>query len=650
MNDAFRQQQFLDVIDRDEAERRFRAVLDLRPLEAETVPLSAALGRVLADDVIAPLDVPSFDRSNVDGFAVQSADTFGTSEDRPRTLRLNAETLPTGMQPRQTVTAGTATAIATGAMAPRGADAVVMIEHTDVRDGLLVLQRPVAPGSNLAFAGTDIGQDEIVLRRGDLLTSRETGVLAALGIARVDVVRRPRVAILSTGNELIPPGAPMKPGFTHDSNSTVLADAVRELGCEPIALGIVPDDQPLLLDTLRCALEHDVILLSGGTSKGAGDVSYRAVAELGLPGIVAHGVALKPGKPLCLAAITRDAGRSVPVAVLPGFPTSAIFTFHEFLAPVLRALAGRREHPTALVNARLPMRVNSERGRTEYLLVNLIRDGGENESLVAYPMGKGSGSVTAFSKADGFVVIPRQREYLEQDSIVSVQLLGAEVQPADLVVIGSQCTGLDYLLGQLHGRGVTSKVLAVGSTGGLEAAKRGECDLAGVHLLDPETDVYNRPFLTEAVELVRGYGRLQGVVFRKGDARFEGRDLPAAVTAALADAECVLVNRNRGSGTRLLIDRLLGAARPPGYLAEARSHNAVAAAIAQGRADWGVAIEPVTRAAGLGFLPLRQEQYDFVVPRSRRARAAVQAFVDLLEELAIRQELERRGFSPGDAT
>jgi putative molybdopterin biosynthesis protein len=646
------QTQFLDVVDRDEAERRFRAVLDLRPLEPEVVPLSAALGRVLSADVAAPLDVPSFDRSNVDGFAVSSADTFGASEDQPRRLRFNDETLATGMAPRETVTAGTATVIATGAMLPRGADAVVMIEDTDIQEGRLVISRPATPGGNISFAGTDIGQGEIVLRRGELLTSRETGVLAALGLVEVAVVRRPRVAILSTGDELIPPGAPMKPGFIHDSNSTVLADAVRELGCEPIVLGIFPDDEARLLTALRNALGYDAILLSGGTSKGAGDVSYRAVATLGKPGIVAHGVALKPGKPLCLAAIvpeTEPHRRPLPVAVLPGFPTSAIFTFHEFLAPVLRRLAGRSEERADMVSARLPHRVNSQRGRTEYLLVGLVEGDEPSDtdptrpSLVAYPMGKGSGSVTAFSRADGFVVIPRQREYLEAGSLVDVHRLGAGVA-ADLVVVGSHCTGLDYLLGELHERDFTSRVLSVGSTGGLEAAKRGECDIAGIHLLDPATDTYNRPFLTDAVELVPGYCRLQGIVFRNGDPRFRGHDLATAMMAALADPACVLVNRNRGSGTRILIDRLLGNARPAGYLTEARSHNAVVAAVAQGRADWGVAIEPVAQAAGLGFLPLRQERYDFVVPKARRERPAVRALIALLADPAIRHELNRRGF------
>jgi putative molybdopterin biosynthesis protein len=643
MTDPRVQQQFLDVIDRDEAERCFRAALDLSALEPEMVPLEHLLGRVLAADMVAPHDVPGFDRSNVDGFAVQAADTFGASEDTPRTLHLAREVIATGIQPRDPVPPGTATAIATGAMLPRGADAVVMVEHTDVRDDRLLLVRSVAPGANISFAGTDLGMGEVVLRQGERLTSRETGVLAALGIAEVAVVRRPRVAILSTGDELLPPGAPIRPGMVHDSNSTVLADAVRELGGEPVALGIVPDNDTRLDAALARALECDMVLLSGGTSKGAGDLSYRAVSRLAPPGILAHGVALKPGKPLCLAATQPQGRRPIPVAVLPGFPTSAIFTFHEFIAPVLRRFAGVPERATTTLDAQIPLRVNSERGRTEYLLVNLVP--GEHGHR-AYPMGKGSGSVTAFSRADGFLVIPRQREYLEEGSAVQVHLLAAELRPADLVVIGSHCTGLDYLLGVLGRRGFTSKAMHVGSTGGLLAASRGECDLAGVHLLDPASDTYNRPFLTEALTLVPGYGRTQGIVYRRGDPRFEGKSANEAVACALADSDCILVNRNRGSGTRILIDRLLGSARPPGYLAEPRSHNAVAAAVAQGRADWGVAIETVARALALGFLLLRAEQYDFVVPRSRIDRPAVQAFVALLREPMTRQALADMGFLP----
>jgi putative molybdopterin biosynthesis protein len=331
------------------------------------------------------------------------------------------------------------------------------------------------------------------------------------------------------------------------------------------------------------------------------------------------------------------------VVILPGFPTSAIFTFHEFVAPVIRALAGRREEPADVVPARLPMRVNSERGRTEFVLVGLVQaaDGG---GWIAYPMGKGSGSVTSFSRADGFVVIPRQTEYAEAGSGVDVHLLGHGLRPADLVVIGSHCVGLDYLLGQLHERGLRCKFLAVGSSGGLEAARHGECDLAGVHLLDPHTGLYNRPFLKDDLLLVEGYQRLQGIVFRPGDVRFEGLTTKAAVQWALADPQCVLVNRNRGSGTRVLIDSLLAGAKPAGYAAEARSHNAVAAAVAQGRADWGVAIVNVARDANLGFLPLTHEHYDFVVPRRRWERPAVRLFRDLLGLPATQATLRQMGF------
>jgi putative molybdopterin biosynthesis protein len=656
-----KQEQFLNVIDRDEAERRFHAVLDLRPLETEDVPLAQAWGRVLARDVVAPLDVPGFDRSNVDGFAVRAEDTFGASEDHPRTLEQNAEVLATGVVPAQTVLPGRATAIATGGVIPRGADAVVMVEHTDPVADRLEVRRPVTPGANISFAGTDIGRGETVYRRGELLTARETGVLAALGLAIVPVIRRPRVAIVSTGNELIAPGQPMRPGLVYDSNATVLADAVRELGAEPVPLGIVPDDRAALLAVLRRALkEADVVLLSGGTSKGEGDLSYRAVADLGRPGIVAHGVALKPGKPLCLAVIheddpERDQGiRKVPVVILPGFPTSAIFTFHEFVAPVIRRLAGRRDEPEGGIPARLPLRVNSERGRTEYLLVGLVEVAHGPQAVglaaagscpwVAYPMGKGSGSVTAFSRADGFVVIPRQQEYLEAGTTVTVHLLGRELQPPDLVVIGSHCVGLDFLLGRLQQRGFRSKFLAVGSTGGLAAARRGECDLAGIHLLDPRTNLYNTPYLDGSLLLLPGYGRLQGILFRPGDVRFENLSPGEARARAVADPACLMVNRNTGSGTRILTDRLLAGARPPGYLHEARSHNAVAAAVAQGRADWGVAIATVARDCGLGFLPLQEEQYDFVIPAARLERSAVAAFRSLLGEEEIRSRLTGLGF------
>jgi len=631
------QEQFLEVIDRDEAERRFRAALRLDPLGAETVPLGRALDRVLAEDVISAVDVPSFDRSNYDGYAVRAADTFGAREEQPRRLRLLDEVIATGRVPQGEVTPGAAMTIATGGMLPRGADAVVMVEYTDCQDDQLVVTRAVTPGFGVSFAGTDIAAGETVLRAGEVLTSRETGVLAAIGKSEVSVRRRPVVAVISTGDELLAPEKPMRPGFVYDSNARILADAVRELGGEPLELGTVADELDALRARLHEAIDRaDVVLLSGGTSKGAGDLSYRVVSELEAPGIVAHGVALKPGKPICLAAT-----QGKPVVILPGFPTSAIFTFHEFVAPVIRALAGRPSEPRAVRPARMAVRVNSEIGRTEYLLVGLVEG---DEGLAAWPMGKGSGSVTTFSRADGFVTIGRHTEIVEADATVNVQLLGPKVRPPELVVIGSHCVGLDYLLSRLQQRGLRSRFLAVGSTAGLEAAKRNECDLSGIHLMDPASGQYNRPFLTPELELIEGYGRLQGVVYRPGDQRFEGLEPGEAISRVKDLPDCLMVNRNRGSGTRVLIDRLLAGAQPPGYAVQARSHHAVAAAVAQQRADWGVAIEWVAMHAGLGFLPLAEERYDFVVPKSRAQRPAVAAFRALLAEPSVRGRLRELGF------
>jgi putative molybdopterin biosynthesis protein len=639
---AREQEQFLDVVDRDTAERRWWQWLRPSVLTAEEVPLSKALGRVLAVDVVAGIDVPGFDRANVDGFAVVAAQTYGAAEESPRRLRLSAEELATGVVPRLPIAPGTATAIATGGMLPRGADAVVMVEHTALgNDGTEVLvHRPIAPGAGVTFAGTDMARGELVLRKGIRLSARETGVLAAIGRGTVAVVRRPRVAIVSTGDEIIAPGVPIAPGMVYDANATLLADAVRELGGEPVPLGIVGDDPAALDSALDQGLACDVVLLSGGTSKGAGDLSYRVLAQRS-PGILVHGVALKPGKPICLGAVG-----STPVAILPGFPTSAIFTFHEFIAPILRHLGGARTEARETLSARMPVRINSEIGRTEYLLVNLVHG---HEGLAAYPLGKGSGSVTTFSTADGFVVIPREREYLDAGEAVKVIPLGQGTAPADLVCIGSHCVGLDYLLGALNEQGHSVKTIWVGSQGGLIAVGRGECDIAGIHLLDPETGTFNRAFLPPGVLLVRGYDRMQGIVYRAGDRRFEGVTVAEAIAAAVDDPGCVMVNRNRGSGTRILNDRLLAGHKPPGYAIEARSHNAVAAAVAQCRADWGLAIEPVTAAyQGLAFLPVQVEQYDFAIPADRWDRPAVRAFRALFERPAIVAALAARGFPRPD--
>jgi putative molybdopterin biosynthesis protein len=637
---AARQEQFLEVVSPADARARFAQHIVLTQLDSERVPLDAALTRVLAGDVTAPIDVPPFDRANVDGFALRAAETAGASDAAPRRLRLNGEVIVCGHAPALTVATGTATTIATGGVIPRGADAVVMIEHTDLVESAaepaIDVRRAVAPGQFVSYAGSDIARGEMLLRRGARIGSREIGMLAACGIAEVEVVRRPRVAVLSTGDELVAPGTPLRPAAVYDSNGAIVAAAVTEAGGEPVPFGAFPDDETALELALRTALQVcDMVIISGGTSKGAGDLSHRVVSRLGAPGVIVHGVALKPGKPLCLAAIEGK-----PLIVLPGFPTSAIFTFHAFVAPIIRTRAGLPQEAARNIEATVPVPITSELGRQEFVLVALA-DG--DDGAVAFPTAKGSGSVTSFSQADGFIAIEALASALPAGTRARVTLIGEAAAMPDLVITGSHCVALDAVLGALADQSFSARTIAVGSLGGVAAAERGECDLAPVHLVDPETGIYNAHLLRPGLALVKGWQRLQGIVFRAGDARFEGRNAQDVVKAVLADPTCLMVNRNAGAGTRVLIDQLLGGMRPPGYSNQPRSHNAVAAAVAQSRADWGVAIEPVARLYGLGFLPLAPEEYDFLLVEKRRGRPAVQAFLAELRDEVTRARIRALG-------
>ncbi len=646
-----KQEQFLHVLTKEEAEAVFHQHITREPLGEEVVSLQHCAGRVLSRDIVAPVDVPYFNRSNVDGFAVVAADTFGVDEENPVELVLASEHLSPGVVPVEEVQVGSATAIATGAVIPKGANAVAMVEDTDYRDGVLYVFRPVVPGENISFAGQDIMQGETILREGQPLSSRETGVLAALGCAEVWCYRKPRVAIISTGDELIPPGEPMTEGKVYDSNSRIVADAVRETGGEPYFLGICRDDEAALEAILRRALAYDLVVLSGGTSKGTGDLSYRVIERLGKPGILVHGVALRPGKPLCLGVVGR-----IPVIILPGFPTSATVTFQEFVQPLIRMMAGLGWEERQTVAARAAVRFNSHEGQLDYVLVHVVRG---REGYAAYPIGKGSGSMTTFSQADGFLKIPTNQEMIPKDEVVEVHLLSRSLRLADLTFIGSHCVGLDYLVGCLKREGLQGKIINVGSTGGLQAARRGEADIAGFHLLDERTGEYNRPFLKpgEGLALIRGYVRRQGIVYHRGG------DLPQPLTferlaeVAAKEGKLVLINRNRGSGTRILLDMCLRSCAQTlsipfeklteslrGYDTEAKSHNAVAASIALRKADWGLAIETVAHGYQLAFAFMQDEHYDFVVPEEKLRQPEVRRFLDLLHSDMARGGLTHLGF------
>lgn len=635
-----KQDQFLSVVGREEALTRFETALAAAPLGVEIVALAASLGRVVAENMVPAIDVPPFDRSTMDGFAVRSADVAGASETTPVVLALTGEVIACGVAPKVTVAAGSASVIATGGPIPRGADAVVPIEWTEPAEGGVAIRRAVAGGQNIANAGSDLGRGEVILRRGTVIGSREIGLMAACGIGEVPVWRRPRVAVISTGDELVPPGAALPPAGVYDSNGPIVAATVAENGGEPVAFGAVRDDETALRAALaRAVADCDMIVLSGGTSKGAGDHTARLVGELGAPGILVHGVALKPGKPLCLAVCDGKA-----VVVLPGFPTSAMFTFHEFVVPSLRRLAGLPPRPEAHLDATVPVRVPSDRGRTEFVMVALTE--GEGGERIAHPVFRGSGSISAFAQADGFVMVEAAADHLPAGSRAAVTLFQPDPKMPDLVIAGSHCVGLEPIIDRLSTDGFRVRVLALGSLGGLQAVKRGECDIAPMHLLDAESGVWNRHLLDGGLDLVEGWRRVQGIVHRPGDRRFEGRSLDAAIAAALADPACVMVNRNPGAGTRILIDRLLAGRRPEGWLNQPRSHGAVATAVAQGRADWGMAIEAVARAQGLGFIAQGDEHYDFAVRADRRERPAVAAFLALLADAEVRAALAALGFRP----
>ncbi|HXL32162.1 MAG TPA: molybdopterin biosynthesis protein [Bradyrhizobium sp.] len=638
--DGVDQDQFLNILSREEALERFEAALCPRPIPNEQRPLSDALGCALAQDIVAPIDVPPFDRANVDGFAVRSADLASATEATPVRVMLNDEVIACGTAPIRPVLSGTATSIATGGPVPRGADAIVMVEHTQpIANRAIEIRRAASPGQFISYAGSDIARGEALLRAGTVIGSREIGMLAASGIAQVAVARRPRVAVVSTGDELVQPGQPLRPAEIYDTNGAIVAAAVSENGGEAVFLGAIADDEKQLEATMRKGLETcDLLVLSGGTSKGAGDVSHRIIARLGKPGIIAHGVALKPGKPLCLAVCDGK-----PVVILPGFPTSAMFTFHDMIVPVLRRMAGLPPRSDARVMAKVPVRIASELGRTEFVMVSLVEG---DRSLIAYPSGKSSGAITSFAQTDGFLKIDALADQMAAGSDAEVTLFTPHVRVPDLVIIGSHCTGLDLVAAPLARAGFVVRSIAVGSLGGLAAARRAECDFAPIHLFDEATESYNVPFLMAGLELVPGWRRMQGIVFRVGDARFEGSNVERAVRAALADSACIMVNRNQGAGTRILIDRLLGDARPEGYWNQPRSHNAVAAAVAQHRADWGVTIAPVAHASGLGFIPLTEEHYDFALVTARKQRPAVQAFLRALTSEESRAALAQAGFRP----
>lgn len=582
--------QYLEVVSKEEAQRAWAEALDLRPLGAEEVSLAAAHDRILAAPFAAPADLPPFDRALVDGYALVASDTFAASGEAPTRLRLVGAPLAAGDDPTgRSVEAGTALEIATGAAIPAGADAVVMIEHTD-RDGdAVVLREPLVPGQGIQRRGSDVEEGEVLFPAGRRLTARETCVIAGLGVDRVVVHRRPRVAIISTGDELVPPGGgTLAPGQIYDANARLVADLVRELGSEPVELGIARDDEAALRALFERARPCDAVVLSGGTSKGSGDLTYRMVEALGR--VVVHGVAVRPGKPLVLAV-----WEGKPVAILPGFPTSAAVTFEVFVRPVLAQLAGvpaRAAH--ARPTARLGVAMPSAPGRHEYVLCYLAQDG--EGAPRAFPLLKGSGATSGLARADGWVEVPADREHVPAGDPLPLTWLRApgERTGSDLIVVGEASPRLEEALDALSRDGLRARYLPASPLAAVDAVAGGLADAA---IVGPSGEaeargqgLLVRPFAARRVGLAARHG-----------APLEG-DPRAALGAALASG-ARLARPRKGTDARALLEGL-DAPAPGGALLELGSARAVARALASGRADIGATTDDHARAHGLEFLPV----------------------------------------------
>jgi len=407
---------FRKLLSLDEAKQVIQQHFKPIPSKIEEISLLDAYNRVLAEDVKAALDVPPFNRSTVDGYAVKAKDTFGAEENKPVKLKI-CGTVNAGEQPKIEVMQGTAAEIATGAPIPKGADAVIMFENTERKISGLYVYDAVAKGENIMKAGADIKKGQTVLKRGQLLHSREIGVLAALGMEKVKVYEIPQIAVLSTGAEITELGAELLPGKIYDINAYSLSVAVQESGGKPIFFGVFPDDLSKIQKALERAITvADLVITSGGVSVGPKDVIPRALNSLGNPGVIISGIAIKPGKPTTVALINGK-----PIFSLPGHPTSALMVFHLLVRPIIQTMAGMKESKSLKVKAHSGMRLFPAKGRRTFIMVKLRRE--KSGCYIAEPVPTGlSGAITTLAKADGFVEVTENQQFIDANEEVAVYL------------------------------------------------------------------------------------------------------------------------------------------------------------------------------------------------------------------------------------
>jgi putative molybdopterin biosynthesis protein len=608
---------YLHMKSPDEARELFLARFDLDGLLApEGINTVAARGRVTAAPVWARWSSPAAHQAAMDGFAVAAADTFGARPESPRLLALGIA----------------AQAINTGQLMPPGTDAVIMVENVpDPEADPITVEAPVFPWHNVRRVGEDLVAGEMVLPEGVEITPWAQGAMLAAGVTRVMVRRRPRVIIIPTGSELLPVtalGQEPPPNHLVEFNSVILSGLVEEAGGLPEVWPITPDEPTVLTDTLsRAVAAGDLVLINAGSSAGSKDYTYQAVAALGE--VLVHGVAMMPGKPTLLGVV-----QGKPVIGNPGYPVSAVLSFEAFAAPLIAGLAGRRLAPRPTLPVHPSQNLPSKPGLTEFIRVTLGRVG---DRVMATPLPRGAGTITSLVRADGLLKIPALSEGLEEDRQVSCELLVplADIE-GTLVVLGSHDNTIDLLATLLRRRDPRLRLSSghVGSLGGLMALRQGRAHLGGSHLYDPETNSYNVPFIQKylagmPLKLINLAWRQQGFMVLPGNPH------KIATVADLSRPGVRFINRQRGAGTRLLLDFFLqreglDPAAITGYDREEYTHMAVAANVKSGTADVGLGIMAAARALGLDFIPLTPERYDLVVPQATFADQRFQALLAVI--------------------
>ncbi|HEX6511325.1 MAG TPA: molybdopterin biosynthesis protein [Chloroflexota bacterium] len=596
---ARRRKVYLEDVGLEDARARYAgalAAVGFGPVGSELVPLHQALGRVTAEPVWAKSSAPHYYAAAMDGIAVHARETTGATETAPKRLRLGEQ----------------AVWVDTGDAMPAGFDAVIMVEHVqELPEGELEIHAPVAPWQHVRPMGEDVVATELILPQGHRIRPFDLGAVAAAGVTELTVRSLPRVAIIPTGTELIEPGQPVEPGRIIEFNSLILAGQITQWGGEPRRQGISRDDYDSIKAAVARAIgESDLVLVNAGSSAGSEDFTAEVIVELGK--VLVHGVAVRPGHPVILGLIEGK-----PVIGVPGYPVSAALTLELFVKPLLAQMLGVAEERAPVVKAEMTRKVLSPMGEDEFLRVTVGRVG---QRLVAAPLNRGAGVITSLVRADGLVRIPRFSEGVNVGELVDVELLRRpdEIERT-IVCIGSHDPAIDVLANWIARSSPGRRLTAanVGSFGALLARKRGECHLGGCHLLDEETGAYNVPYLGRVLEgapavLVHLAMRDQGLIVPPGN--------PKGIhsLAELARDSVRFVNRQKGSGTRVLLDyelKRLGvdAASIQGYEREEFTHLAVAVAVQGGSADVGLGVLSAARALGLDFVPLLQEQYDLIV-------------------------------------